>query len=421
MRVAYITNQFPASVEWYVVDEILELRKRGVKVISCSARKVSPESLPPELRDLAGQTISLQPLRWMVLLLALWMCASKFAVIRDLLERGVVRSSEPWTRRIGVLAHTLLGAYYALLLRDHDVRHIHVHHGYFSSWIAMVAARFLNISFSMTLHGSDLLVHHTHMDTKLSACNFCLTVSQFNRRHILAHYPSVDSRKILLRRMGVDVPAPMISCLSNSEKIPVLLAVGRLHPVKDHVFLLRACYLLRECGLRFQCLIVGDGPERSKLQFLIHELKIEDVATLVGYVPHNKVSDYYRNADVVVLTSRSEGIPLVLMEAMAHETIVLAPAITGIPELVIEGKTGFLYEPGSLEDFAWRIEQILKSLNALTWVRRSAREHVRSHFERQANLAQFADLFLQKVERGEGSPVDENSLLQQVQLSLQRY
>ena len=224
----------------------------------------------------------------------------------------------------------------------------------------------------------------------------------------------------MLRRMGVDIPAPTIPCLSNSEKIPILLALGRLHPVKDHVFLLQACYLLRECGLRFRCLIVGDGPERSKLQFLIRELKIEDIVTLVGYVPHNKVSDYYRNADVVVLTSRSEGIPLVLMEAMSHETIVLAPAITGIPELVIDGKTGFLYEPGSLEDFAWRTEQICKSLNALTSVRRSASEHVRSHFERQANLGQFADLFLEKIERGDRGYVDENPVLQQVQLSLRR-
>jgi colanic acid/amylovoran biosynthesis glycosyltransferase len=306
------------------------------------------------------------------------------------------------------------------LLRDREVQHIHVHHGYFSSWIAMVAARFLDISFSMTLHGSDLLVHGSYMDAKLSACKFCLTISQFNRRHILAHYPSVDSRKIMLRRMGVDIPASKNPRISDSGTSPVLLAVGRLHRVKDHVFLLRACYLLRECGLRFRCLIVGDGPERPKLQFLVRELRIEDVVTLVGYVPHNQVPDYYRNADVVVLTSRSEGIPLVLMEAMAHETIVLAPAITGIPELVIDGKTGFLYEPGSLEDFAWRTEQICKSLNALNSVRQSAREHVRSHFERQVNLGQFGDLFLEKIERGDRGYVDENSVLQQVQLSLQR-
>ncbi len=420
MIVAYITNEFPAAVEWYVVDEILELRRRGVKVIPCSARKASPESLPPDLQELARQTLSLQPFRWVVLLLALWMCVSRFIVIRDLLEHAVLQSSEPRKRRIRILALTLMGAYYALLLRDHRVQHIHVHHGYFSSWIAMVAARFLDISFSMTLHGSDLLVHGSHMDAKLSACKFCLTVSQFNRRHILAHYPSVDSRKIMLRRMGVDIPAPTIPGLSNSEKIPVLLAVGRLHPVKDHVFLLRACYLLRECGLRFRCLIVGDGPERSKLQFLIHELRIEDLVTLVGHVPHNHVPGYYRYADVVVLTSRSEGIPLVLMEAMAHETIVLAPAITGIPELVIDGKTGFLYEPGSLEDFSWRTEQICKSLNALTSLRRSAREHVRSYFEKQANLRQFADLFLAKIERSDRGYADENPVLQQVQLSLQR-
>ncbi len=414
LKIAYITNEFPASVEWYVVDEILELRRRGVNVTPCSARRVRAGSLPSELEELGRQTLSLLPIRWLPLLHALWTCIARFVVIRDLLERAVLQGREPWTRRIRVLGHTLLGAYYALLLRDHDVQHIHVHHGYFASWIAMVAARFLEISFSMTLHGSDLLVHASHMDTKLSECKFCFTVSEFNRRHILAHYPGVDSSKVLLRRMGVEVPPPATPLISNSGERPVLLAVGRLHPVKDHVFLLQACYLLRECGLQFRCVIVGDGPERAKLEFLIHELRIENIVTLVGHVPHSEVSDYYRNADVVVLTSRSEGIPLVLMEAMAHEKIVLAPAITGIPELVIDGKSGFLFQPGSLEDFAWRAEQISGSLNALQSVRKGAREHVRKYFDREANLKRFSDLFLENIEPGGRSCTDENSILQQI-------
>jgi colanic acid/amylovoran biosynthesis glycosyltransferase len=414
VKIAYITNQFPASVEWYVVDEISELRRRGVEVIACSAVKVQQAGLPPELQEFARETIALRPVRWKVLLLALWVCISRFSEIRDLLWRAVIESNEPWTRRIRTVGHTLLGAYYALLLRDQGVRHIHVHHGYFSSWIAMVAARLLGISFSLTLHGSDLLIQASRMDMKLSECKLCLTVSEFNRQHILTHYPGVDPRKIRLRRMGVDIPATAIPRGAERPVPPVLLAVGRLHPVKDHVFLLQACYLLREAGLQFRCLIVGEGPERRKLEFLIHEFKIEDIVTLVGHVPHHEISEYYRQADLVVLTSRSEGIPLVLMEAMAHERIVLAPAITGIPELVIDGKTGFLYQPGALEEFAWRVEQISKTLNALQFVRRAARDHVRSYFHRQTNLEQFADLLLDSIRPDDRSCVDADSVLQQI-------
>ena len=79
-----------------------------------------------------------------------------------------------------------------------------MHHGYFASWIAMVAARLLGIRYSMTLHGSDLLLHGAYLDIKLKHCEFCVTVSEFNRRFILEHYADVEAEKILVQRMGVD-------------------------------------------------------------------------------------------------------------------------------------------------------------------------------------------------------------------------
>ena len=111
----------------------------------------------------------------------------------------------------------------------------------------------------------------------------------------------------------------------------------------------------------------------------------------------------YRRADVVVLTSRSEGIPLVLMEAMARGRIVLAPAITGIPEIVIPGKTGFLYAPGALKDFVARILFLQKLMRAedryavsrLDWIRHAARVQVLHNFNRTKNLTHFGDQFLQ--------------------------
>jgi glycosyltransferase involved in cell wall biosynthesis len=101
--------------------------------------------------------------------------------------------------------------------------------------------------------------------------------------------------------------------------------------------------------------------------------------------------------DLVVLTSRSEGIPLVLMEAMAHGRTVLAPRITGIPELVEDGKTGFLYQPGSIEDFVERVEMISRSRPALGPLRCAARRHVLAHFNREWNLAAFADTFIGQI------------------------
>jgi colanic acid/amylovoran biosynthesis glycosyltransferase len=266
--------------------------------------------------------------------------------------------------------HTLLGIYYAALLQEHSVDHIHVHHGYFSSWVAMVAARVLDVSFSMTLHGSDVLLHPTFLAIKLRECAFCFTVSDFNRQHILRKFPEIDATKIRVQRLGVEVPPALRTPWGGTGRDPVLLAIGRLHPVKNHTFLLQACYLLRECGVRVRCLIVGEGPERQKLALLIRQLGIGDVVSLIGHIPHDKIGAYYELADLVVLTSHSEGIPLVLMEAMARGKAVLAPRITGIPELVIDGETGFLFAPGQLEEFVWRVQQTLSALDRLGSVQR---------------------------------------------------
>jgi glycosyltransferase involved in cell wall biosynthesis len=163
-----------------------------------------------------------------------------------------------------------------------------------------------------------------------------------------------------------------------------------------------------------RCFIAGEGPERRKLEWLIEELQLTDVVTLLGHVPHDEIERYYQVADLVVLTSHSEGIPLVLMEAMALGKIVLAPAMTGIPELVVDGKTGFLYKPGELEEFVWRVEEICGSLRALDSVRRAARAHVQTEFNQKKNLQLFADLFLEQIAGTDGSPADANLVLQQI-------
>lgn len=184
-----------------------------------------------------------------------------------------------------------------------------------------------------------------------------------------------------------------------------MLAVGRLHPVKDHRFLVRACAELKTRRVPFMCLIAGDGPERPALDRLIRELGLNDEVKLLGHLERRHLDRHYALADLVVLTSRSEGIPLVLMEAMLHGKTVLAPAITGIPELVMDRKTGFLYQTGSIDDFVAHVQLISRSQSVLLPVRQAAREHVLRNFNRETNLSAFADFFVDRVGGSAGKPV----------------
>jgi glycosyltransferase involved in cell wall biosynthesis len=167
--------------------------------------------------------------------------------------------------------------------------------------------------------------------------------------------------------------------------------------VKDHAFLIRACGVLKNRGMPLACAIAGDGRERESLEMLIRDLNLGSEIRLVGHLARQDLEPYYAAADLVVLTSRSEGIPLVLMEAMARGKPVLAPAITGIPELVLDGINGFLYRPGSLEDFTAHIECVYRSEFALGTIGEAARQQVIQNFNRDKNLAAFCNLLITRI------------------------
>jgi colanic acid/amylovoran biosynthesis glycosyltransferase len=425
LKVAYLANRFPAAVEPYVSQEIDALRMRGVQVIPGSVSRAR-NSAADSAQTLDDDLICLHPLRVLLVLKATRLLLRRWRRVATLVRRAALQGKESPLRRIKAMAHIGLGACYAVLLRERGVDHIHVHHGYFGSWIAMVAARLVEVDFSLTLHGSDLLVHNAYLDTKLQHCSFCVTISEYNRRYILEHF-AVRPEKVIVSRLGVDMPGKTEPASHTPSRRLTLGAAGRLHPVKDHALLVHACARLRDRGIDLECLIAGEGPERRRLESLIKKYRLEQQVTLLGLVSRQQMNSLYRRADIVVLTSQSEGIPLVLMEAMASGKIVLAPAITGIPELVIPEKTGFLYEPGSLDDLVARLVSIHglmrrkdQSLtNQLSWIRHAARCQVRHNFNRKRNLDHFVDRFVELAARNWSLPHADH-VLQQIQLPVQR-
>jgi len=392
-RVAYLANMFPSPVEPYVGEEIAHLRESAVPVIACSVLRSR------HAREKVHADIVLFPAGPWCLLMGLCLGLRHRQQLRSVLRKAVDNRRETWLRRMKTLLHTWLGCCLAWKLRNAEVRHLHVHHGYAAAWIAMTAAQVLGRTYSMTLHGSDLLLGASYLDVKLERCECCFTISEYNRNVIRRLYPLVDDRKLVVQRLGVPIPVKASARVQDEDLQSCfsLLTVGRLHAVKNHTFLFYACALLREQGQAVHCRVAGDGPERRRLKDLREHLHLSSEVEFLGAIPHEELGAYYDAADLVVLTSLSEGIPLTLMEAMARGALVLAPAITGIPELVADGETGFLYRPGSLEDFASRVAWIREHYAALSHVRRAARQHVRHSFNRELNLPRFQQRLLRQV------------------------
>ena len=413
--VAYIANEFPSPLEPYVMDEITELRRRGVNVVCCSGKRVAPNALSLLERAFWKETLYCQPFSDDQLMRAVRRLASDRHNAWPLIRPLIFDRSTSTVRRVRTLGHTLMGAALAEQLAALNVEHIHCHPGYFASWMALVAARLLGIDFSLTLHGSDLLRRADLLAPKLEACKFCVTVSEFNRQYLLQKFPAIPPEKVLVQRLGVDrvLSWPLPSPLSAPERPAFcMLAVGRLHAVKNYSFLIDACAVLRATGLNFLCWIAGEGPERSSLERQIAKFSLQSQVRLVGQIPRRDLAGFYNHADLVVMTSKSEGIPVALMEAMSCRKIVLAPEITGIPELVEHRGTGFLYDPGSLESFVSYVQWIHANHDVLDGVRRAAAEKVANSFHRQRNVRAFADRFLALIPKPDGEYA--NPVLQQI-------
>ncbi len=179
--------------------------------------------------------------------------------------------------------------------------------------------------------------------------------------------------------------------------MPQLLCVGRLVPAKGQHILLNACALLKNEGVRFHLTLIGDGPDRTSLEQFSREHGLEGAVTFTGVQGQDKVREWYDMADMFILASFAEGVPVVLMEAMAKEIPVISTRITGIPELIEHGHNGLLATPADTEDLARKIRTLIEDPEMRKRLGREGRKSVERRYNQHINNNKMVDLFKQAV------------------------
>ena len=179
------------------------------------------------------------------------------------------------------------------------------------------------------------------------------------------------------------------------NKVPVIICVGRLVPAKGQHILLKACSLLKRDGVQFHLIIIGEGPDRSSLEKFVARNDLREVVTFTGVLGQDKVRQQYDRADLFVLASFAEGVPVVLMEAMAKEIPVISTRITGIPELIQHGQDGLLATPGDAEDLASQILTLLNHPELRQQFGKAGRKKVRANYNQHENNLLMVDLLNQ--------------------------
>ena len=250
------------------------------------------------------------------------------------------------------------------------ISHVHAHYATHPALAAWIVSRFTNIPYSITVHAHDIFVNRTMLKQKLQDASFVRAISGYNKKFLCEKYGDWLADKINVIHCGIN-PDMYESTAKKDRKVFQIISVGSLQEYKGHEYLVKACNLLKEKKVPFKCVIVGGGERQRFLFELINALALQKEVILAGSKTEEEVAAYLSRADCFVLpsiitgTGKMEGIPVVLMEALASKLPVIASEISGIPELIEDNQTGLLVSPQSpdmlAEKIIWMIEHPVES------------------------------------------------------------
>lgn len=394
--IAYVLKMYPRFSETFILSEILELERQGVEVRIFSLKKPDDGRFHADLARVRASVTYLPEsplLAWRAYLrqhreVYGWCRGRYLRVLWHTLKR----------RRAGALKRLLQAGYIAPILRREGITHVHAHFASSATSVAHFLHRLAGTGYSFTAHAKDIYIDTVNADVlerKLRAARFAVTVSDYNREHLRG---LAGGDRVVRIYNGLDLEQFRPNGTAPADP-PLVLGVGRLVEKKGFADLIRACALLRAEGRRFQCWIVGKGPLEADLRRLIADLDLGDTVELAGPQPREALLRLYPRAAVVAAPcvigadGNRDGLPTVLIEALALGVPVISTDVTGIPELVEDGQTGFLIPQHDPAALAGAIRRCLDDPAAARALARAGRERVEQQFDLRTNVAQLRELF----------------------------
>jgi colanic acid/amylovoran biosynthesis glycosyltransferase len=379
VRIAYLVNQYPKISHTFVRREIAALLAEGIQIFRYSIRS-SPEPLvdPRDQAEARETQVLLGDSKMRVLTALVTTALARplrfYCALRTTI-RLARRSDRGVFRHLAYLAEACL---LSRLLARQAIRHVHAHFGTNSATVAMLTRELGNISFSFTAHGPEEFdkAEQWSLGEKIEKAAFVVGVSHFGRSQL---YRQCEHRlwgKIHVVHCGVDGDHldPDTSPIPHAGK---LVSVGRLSEQKGQLLLVEALGQLRRQGLRVELDFVGDGELRSQLERAIAEQGLSDSVKIIGWADGETVRHILDACSAFVLPSFAEGLPVVIMEAMARGRPVLSTYVAGIPELVQPGQNGWLVAAGSADELANAVREVVTTpLEVLAEMGRNGRARV---------------------------------------------
>ncbi len=396
MRIAYLVNQYPRTSHSFIRREIQALEAQGVEVLRYSLR-------PPN-EDLATEADRLE-LEKTRAVLGAGVMAHAGAVLAMAVRRPVafartaVLAMKLGARsERGLLRHAAYLAEACVLegwVRRGGVQHVHAHFGTNSATVALLCRALGGPCYSFTVHGPEEFdkPEFLGLAEKIRQAAFVVAISSFGRSQLFRWARHEDWPKLEVVRCGLSEDL-LRAVQTPVPQAPRLVCVARLSEQKGHLLLVEAAAKLAGEGMKFELLFVGDGPMRPEIEAAIEQHGLGDRISLAGVRSAEQVREAIIGARALVLPSFAEGLPVVVMEALALGRPVLTTAIAGIPELIQSGVTGWLVPAGSMEALASAMREVLEaSPERLAEMGRAGSALVAKEHDASLEATKLAELF----------------------------
>lgn len=391
-HILYVIGTYPLLTTTFIDRELAAMKERGVTIHVISMRRPAG-SLSPEQTEEMRKVRYMLPVSPLQLVIAVVMAFILHpAALSGTLLR-LVRAPHPSVRaRFRTFGHVFLGVYTWAVVRSDPPSHVHAHFVDRAAVIGIVVAALLGCSYSVTAHANDIYVKPVLLREKATLARFVATCTGFNARYLAGVVPGA---RVELVYHGLD---PDRFEESADEDVGRIVSVAQLKEKKGLTYLISACRVLADAGVTFECDIIGEGPLRHELAEQIRTQRLDGRVTLLGPMPHDEVIDRVRTASLFVLPSvvakdgDRDGIPNVILEAMALGKPVVSTDISGIGEAVIDGVTGSLVPPGDISALADAIADLLNRPETRSKMGEAGRRRIDEVFDIRLNARRLEEL-----------------------------
>jgi colanic acid/amylovoran biosynthesis glycosyltransferase len=404
LRIAYLTGRYPAISHTFILREVQALRRLGVEVSTHSIWRTSEDDLlSANDRAEASATQNLLPPQWGGVIGALGHALrTRPRATVAVLARALAMARPGLTGRARGVLWFLEAVTLWHRLERAGLSHVHAHLNGTAPTVALLVVALGNEgskerrwTWSLTVHGPTEFydVYGESLAEKVRDADLVVAVSDFARSQLMALVEEEHWPKIHVVHCGVD-PSVFVPADERRDGGPLrVLNISRLTPPKGNAVLLEAIAELRDRGVDAEAVIVGDGVRRQALERRARELNLADRVRFLGAVGQDRVLEELARTDVFCLPSFAEGVPVVLMEAMAMEIAVVATAVMGVPELVEDDTSGMLVPPGRADAVADALAALAADPERRAALGRAGRSKVLAEFDVDRSAQLLRDHF----------------------------